>query len=53
MITIIGKKARLGLGLGLQSHDYDYDYDYRLQSSSDSIDKLFTFSCKHLHSAAI
>ena len=35
-ITIIRKK-----------HDYDYDYDYRLQSSSDRIYRLFTFSCKY------
>ena len=33
--------------LWLQSHDYNYDYDYRLQSSSDSIYRLFTFSCKY------
>ena len=39
----------LWLWLWLQSNDYDYDYDYyyRLQSSSDNIYRLFTFSYKY------
>ena len=30
-----------------QLHENDYDYDYRLQSSNDSVYRLFTFSCKY------